>query len=54
METSEKNAFTKKVDIVKNKITKVRSDLRVKVATNKKMIVDAIKYMISSGGIASS
>jgi len=31
VETSEKNAFTKKVDVVRNKITKARSDLRVKV-----------------------
>merc|ERR1719410_2331652 len=31
VETSEKNAFTKKIDGVRNKITKARSDLRVKV-----------------------
>ena len=31
VETSEKNAFTKRIDGAKNKITKARSDLRVRV-----------------------
>ena len=31
VETTEKNVFTKKVDNMKHKITKARSDLRVKV-----------------------
>ena len=33
VETSEKNAFTKRIDGVKNKMTKARSDLRVKVGS---------------------
>ena len=32
VETTEKNAFTRKIDQVKYKVTKARSDLRVKVS----------------------
>ena len=32
VETTEKNAFTRKIDKVKYKVTKARSDLRVKVS----------------------